>query len=462
MKLYFKKSKLLIFVLILQLSLPGVSWSQQPQVAKLPETYQPYIIIDGILVPDEELLHLPKYRNDYAHGFADQSQVQLVDYAQVIQWKKKNAPTNEEASHDSYLVKARESLASGKKAYQQLDFEKALKNLTHSRNEFIFNLSHLRSNRDLLEAHLYLGMTFIALIKNPQDANEKQAAIEFEKVVMLDPQRELSPANFSPKVVQMFEKVKQRLIANNRITVKIDANVPKAKVYINGKLLGPTPIKARLIPGDYYFLFERKGMMPWSQLITLKDTVEHVTANMRGAAESSDWNSMFQIREGGDQQASMDELNSLARAVGGELIVLSNLERVDNNLRLLGQLYDVRTQEFSQVAIVDIGKDTSDFSKPIADFEPAAYDMAKALSNMVRPDGYLINSGQSLTGVDPMRIAPQQPQPVQQHDAPKAKLYEHWWFWAGVVAIGAGAYFGVRELGGTSGSSITIDNEGNF
>ena len=138
------------------------------------------------------------------------------------------------------------------------------------------------------------------------------------------------------------------------------------------------------------------------------------------------------------------------------MVLLSNLEKMDNDWRLLGQLYDVRTHEFSQTAMVNVG--------PLDEFEPAAYDLAEALAAMIRYDGYLSNSGQqaNLMGVDPSKLAPDQPQAVQEHEAPKAEIYKQWWFWAGVGALAVGAYFGISQMGGTSGSAITIDNNGNF
>lgn len=459
--------RLLVFVICFQMMVPSSVWAQVQQqsvqvpASQVPAAYKPHLVVDGVLVPDSELINLPKYRTHFVRGFTPQPQVRMVDYKQVSEWKKK-FKFNEQNVHDSYLVKARAALAKGKKAYQQLDFETALHELSFSEKEFIINLAHLRSNRDLLEAHLYLGMTYIALGKKTKPADDKKkneglAETEFEKVVMLDPQRELAPRNYSPKVIEVYEKVKRRLVAGNRITVKVDANVPQAKVYLNGKLLGPTPVKAMLIPGEYYLMVERKGMKTWSQLSTFKNPVEHLTANMETATENADWNGMFQIREGMDQQtADMQEIENMAHAVGGEMVLLSNLEKMDNDWRLLGQLYDVRTHEFSQTAMVNVG--------PLDEFEPAAYDLAEALAAMIRYDGYLSNSGQqaNLMGVDPSKLAPDQPQAVQEHEAPKAEIYKQWWFWAGVGALAVGAYFGISQMGGTSGSAITIDNNGNF
>jgi hypothetical protein len=461
--------KLISLALVLQLFFPSAAFAQvqagKPETssaaAKPPQPYKPHMVVDGVHVPDDELINLPKYRAHFSRGFAEQPQVRMVDYGQIAEWKKK-FKFNEQNVHDSYLVRARAALGSGKKAYQELDFDKAMSDLTEARKEFILNLSHLRSNRDLLEAHLFLGMTYIALGKKTKSAdetkrNEKLASGEFEKVVMLDPQRELAPRSYSPKVIEMYEKAKRKLVSGNRITVKIDANAPQAKVFINGKLIGPTPVKVNLIPGEYYVLVERKGMKSWSQLSKFENPVEHLTANMETATENADWNGMFQVREGMDQQTvNMEEIDGMADAVGGEMILLANLEKPASDYRLLGQLYDSRTHEFSQTAIVHVG--------PLEEFEPAAYEMAEALAAMIRYDGYLSSSAQqtNLMGMDPSRVGAEQPQAMQTNAAPKEKIYEKWWFWAGVGAIVVGGYLGVTQLGGTSGSSIIVDNNGNF
>ena len=451
--------KSVVYLLIAQLVLPSYIFAQSAQ--KIQPPYRPFLVVDGVFVPDDELINLHTYRTHFYRGFAEQPQVRMVDYDQVAEWKKK-FKFNEQNVHDSYLVRARSALASGKKAYQELDFEKALEALSNAKKEFILNLSHLRSNRDLLEAHLYLGMTYIALtqkVKSTDDQKKqnKLAENEFEKVVMLDPQRELAPRSYSPEIIGSYEKIKRKLVAGNRITVKVDANVPQAKVFINGKLIGPTPVKVNLIPGEYYVLVERKGMKSWSKLSKFINPVEHFTANMETATENADWNGMFQIREGMDQQtANMEEIDGMAHAVGGELVLLANLELLGNNYRLLGQLYDVRTHEFSQTAVVNVG--------PIEEFEPASYDLAKALASMIRYDGYLTTSGQqtNLMGIDPSRVGEGQPQAMQEHVAPKEKMYKKWWFWAGAGALTAGAVYGIMQMGVASGSAIVIDNQGNF
>lgn len=452
-----KFRKIIGSILIFQMMFPSMVFAQETK-----GPYKPFLVVDGVVVPEEELMNLPTYRTHFVRGFTPQPQVRMVDYAQVAEWKKK-FKFNEQNVHDSYLVRARSALAAGKKAYQELDFNKALDALNESKKEFILNLSHLRSNRDLLEAHLYLGMNHIAMakaVKSPEEKKkiEKLAEGEFEKVVMLDPQRELAPRTYSPKVIEMYEKVKRRMVAGNRITVKIDSNAPQAKVFINGKLIGPTPVKVLLIPGEYYVLVERKGMKSWSNLAKFENPVEHLTANMQTATENADWNGMFLVREGMEQQtANMEEIDGMAHAVGGEMVLLSNLESIgSDDWRLLGQLYDVRTHEFSQTAVVHVGK--------LKEFEPAAYDLAEALAAMIRYDGYLSNSAQqtNLMGVDPSRLGEAQPEAIQEHQAPAKKIYKEWWFWAGVGALAVGAYWGISQLGGTSSDTITIDNNGNF
>jgi hypothetical protein len=454
--------KLLILTISLQLGLPSSLYAQQAAtVIKEPPRYKPMLVVDGILVPDEEMIHLPQYRTHMSRAFAEQPQVRLVSYDKILEWKKKFTPDDENV-HESYLVKARKSLAKGKKKYQELDFDEAEEALEDAKKEFIVNLSHLRANRDLLESYLYLGMTYIALAKSAKaEVKKKELTIlaekEFEKVVMLDPERELASHSYSPRVIEIYGKVKQKLVANNRVTVKIGANVPQARVFINGKFIGPTPQNIRLLPGDYYVLVERKGTKSWSQLMKFKNQIEHVTANLKTTSENADWNGMFQIHEGADQEtADMEELQNMSKTVGGEMIFLANLEKLNNDWRLLGQLYDPRTNEFSQTALINIG--------PIDDFEPAAYDMAQALAAMIRNDGYLISSTHGeMNAYDPLKVAEgQAPQQMQEHEAPKAKLYKQWWFWLGVAALAGGGYYGVQKFGGASGSSININNDGNF
>ena len=457
--------RLLTAILVFQLVIPHHVFAQANSSNT---SKKPTVVVDGIYVGTDELVHLSNYRSSLLRAFSNQESMNMVDARKVSGWKKKALPTKEKVVHKNYLIRARAFLARGKQNYQELNFESALQELSQARKEFITNLSHLRSNRDLLDAHLFLGMTYIALAQASNDPMEKEknqslANTEFERVVMLDPKRELSSSRYSPSVIESYQKAKRRVTSSHRITATITSNIPSAKVYINGKLLGNTPVKTRLIPGEYYVLVEKKGMDSWSQLVSLRNTVEKVSAQLATNVENPEWNAEFQIREGAAQtQVDMSRISELAKATGADFIFLSNLDYVGVRARILGQLYDVRTGEFSQVAIADIGEADLKKSRPIPDFPYAAQDLAAAMGEMVRSDGYLLTSGRPGLGQDVSRISPESPTPIQEHRKPKMKLYKKWWFWAGIAVVAGGAYFGIRELGGTGGNSIVINNEGNF
>ncbi|MEZ4819735.1 MAG: PEGA domain-containing protein [Bdellovibrionota bacterium] len=425
---------------------------------------KPKILVDHVKVLDAIQDRYPQIQRAAFESFYQANQVTVVPPHEIQAFIQKHVvPAEVEQKDEVYLVKAKKLLEDGVQAYQYLEFDQAQQLLAESRDEWIRNLSHLRSNRDLLKSHLYLAMSLLALFKQSPTkiAYEELAHKELEKAVYLDTNLTLSTRTYSPEVVEAFEKVKQRVLQKPRVTVKISSNISSANIYINGKLEGKVPSTLRLIPGTYYVLVEspKSPLTPWTKLVELNKPVENLQANIQPLINISKEQHLFRIREGADQQSQdVSFIQNRGRALGADMVFLSNIEKVEG-YRILGQLFDVRTGEFSQVAFIHMGNS-------LADLPGSNADLAAALLTQIRTDGYLVNSGkQNMLAADPnvsaLGQARQENQGIQQAQAAKTKLYKKWWFWAGIVAIGAGGYYGITSLQ-TGNGDIKINNAGNF
>lgn len=426
---------------------------------------KPVVLVDHAKIIDEIQTQYPQVQQSIFQAFYSAKQVDVVPPHKIQAFVRKNTKVDKHSKKDEvYLVKAKKLLNQGVQAYQQLEFDKAVKLLSDSRDEWIRNLSHLRSNRDLLKAHTYLAMSLLALKKQNPDRSiyQSQAEKELEKAVYLDTNLKLADRTYSPEVIQVYERVKQKVLQKPRVALKITANIKNANVYINGKLEGRAPTTLRLIPGTYYVLVEpKKGLAtPWTKLMDLKRPVEEVQANVQPLINVAREQHLYRVREGADQQAQdVLFIRNRAKALDSDMVFLCKIERLDG-LRMLGQLYDARTDEFSQVAFIQMGHD-------LRDLEGSSFDLVQALMSQIRNDGYLVNSTkpnllQNQANFSSLGKKNKKDQSIHQAQAPKTKLYKKWWFWVGLAAIGAGGYFAITSQQGGSGGNIQINNDGNY
>jgi len=434
----------LIAVLIGSLTFPSPLFSQD----------RPKVAVINLKVPIELYPRLSMLRTSIVNSFAKHKEVQLISRQQVENFRKSEIGRKKETSSTKQLREGRELLVRGKKLYDKLNFDAAIPALEQARREFILNLHLLRSNRDLIDAHLYLGLSYFAVNRS------EPARLEFQKLLSLDPSRELSTQNFSPKVVSFFSSIKQEMNKMESSRVRIEVNEPNASVYINGKLSGVAPLELHLNPGEYFLLVEKEGLPPWYKPIQVKKMVQIVTVTLNESAYSGDEGEFFGVKEGGALQDPefIDLYSTWGAKLKAQILFLGEIEKGES-YKLLGQLFDVRTKEYSKVVSLDLGKSVSSM-------QGDANDLVDALVSQIRPDTYVTpnqpadlsyNPGDLLVGANP-------PDPEKQYLVnEKQDWYKKWWVWGiiGVAVIGAGV--GISQLAKSNQSGqVVINNRGNF
>lgn len=414
----------------------------------------PSVAVVDLSIPEGESQYRNAIRAAFLKAFSEDRRVRLIPPENVSKWRERERRAQAEAPPSEDLREARELLADGKKAYEKLRFDRAVKLLAEARREFILKLPALRSNRDLIDAHLYLGITYVALKET------KKGQEEFRRVVYLDPKRELSARDFSPPVLEVFSKARQEVMATEPIRVKIGSEPPGANVFLNGRAIGKTPMETRLQPGEYFLLMEKKGVSPWYKPVPLQKRTEEVHAVLEPDAAEMKWGHLFRVREGVDQQSGdLGTVQEMAGSVGADLVFFGRLERM-RDYRLMGQLYDSRTSELTKVAVATTGPEVESAIS-------AAPDVVEAVLNFIRPDGRLVSEGSPDLNIPPEGLTvggadrPAQPLTSVAPAPPKA-WYERWWIYPIILGVGAGIYFGATQIGGKGGSKVVIDNSGNF
>ena len=418
---------------------------------------KPQVLFGGVYVDDSVE---KKFQSD---GFLIEGQIlqrlRSSDKVQLIPQKEiktilteiSSSKEKQRSGQQNEIQKARSMLSKGKSFYHQLKYDEAIVHLKESRRLFITSLNLLRSNRELIEAHLFLGMSLLA------QNDKKEAQTEFERVVNLDPKLELSTTNYSPLVVEEFAKAKQKVMKQKSIRLKVFSNPEGAKVYINGRLHNElTPCTVQVQPGDYFILVEKERGTSWYKLLSLSRPLETVEAQLnQGPSQKS----VFRTREGNEQYGSdARKLMYIAQQTGATYVLLSRLEKV-GEYRLLTQWFEVPSQSYSKVAVASLGSSLTKGSSRAND----SVDTMVGMLGTAQKNPYLVAGAQE--PLDPkqgkkMKKRNQKKRVRKAGD--KKPWYKRWWIYPAVAGFGAAVFLGAREIGGTSGSRAVFDNSGNI
>ncbi len=287
-------------------------------------------------------------------------------------------------------------LGRARRLYRDLAFRASLNELARAREELE---AHLGSKEvyELLDRLFLLRALGQLALGDPGQAREalRQAAI-------LRPERtSLDPAEFSPEVRAEYEAVREALETEAPFALATESEPPGAKLTLDGREAGTTPIRVRLHRGRHYFVFRAPDRIAQSRVVDV------------------DGESPAQLRV---------ELELLSPAqIAGQLAELDGaaFAALDNGSR-------IRLVPVARGATpVHIGADGAGWRAAL--LNPANGDIRLSAT----------------TGTSNLNLA--MPELVDVlRDAPQPKpLVREWWFWtaigAAVVAASLGLYFGLRD-----------------
>lgn len=115
----------------------------------------------------------------------------------------------------------------------------------------------LRDSWDRIDAHKYLGLAYV------RKGSISQARASFGRLLELNPKYRLSP-QVPAAAYELFEEVWREAM---EFVVAIITVPKEAKVYINGRLVGITPLTRSLRRGSYEVRISKDEYQDWTQRV---------------------------------------------------------------------------------------------------------------------------------------------------------------------------------------------------
>ena len=149
-----------------------------------------------------------------------------------------------------FLAPVRDAVNEGQRLYRKAQPDKAVEVLQAAAVMLEQRKSLLRSPQLAVDLYLNLGLSQLS------KGDRSQAERSFAEVVRIDPNRVLDSVNYSPKLMAAFDAVRDRMLAapSGSIFVSLPGIGVEARVYVDGRLVGTTPITASRLPAGRHLV----------------------------------------------------------------------------------------------------------------------------------------------------------------------------------------------------------------
>lgn len=317
----------------------------------------------------------------------------------------------------AFLGGGRDRLEEGRLLYDRADLSAAIPVLDEAVEALTGGLAGAPDTKDLVDALVLLGLSHL-FTGDPDGATGA-----LERVVILDPTRELDPVNYPPKAVQFFTDVRRRIL--DAKPAELFVEMPgDARLYVDGKQSLSTAVD--LPPGPHYVLVEgAEGQRAFEVVVLEEGARKRLKMQLQRAALA---------QPGGTAEARAEQTARLYSSLGkhaGTGLLLVTGETLDGSVAL--QLYEPRTGNFSKA--VTAGSD----GDPVG----SLVDLIPVLAGYVSEQGTL-----RADRVSPRTIALDvsanpllasmllDPEPIVETVTVTRKT--PWYVWAGVAVLAAG------------------------
>ena len=155
---------------------------------------------------------------------------------------------------------AKSRLKEGRALYDSQDPVAAEAKFREAVNLFESNAAGLSTNEDLVGTYLYLARIFFATQR------EVQVREIFRRVVQLSPDLILDRAIYPGGMIKVYEEVKGEILGSPQGSLKVESKPSPARVFLDGKERGITPLSiVNIPPGVHELDVKRPGFAAFAR-----------------------------------------------------------------------------------------------------------------------------------------------------------------------------------------------------
>lgn len=353
----------------------------------------------------------------------------------------------EHAKVDKKRQEARTRLQKGKSAYENLDLDEAVKRLGAARTGYEQQALFVTGQREYLDVLAHLGAAQVL------GGNDAAGIATFRRMLQLSPTATLDAQVFPPKILERFAAAQREARGAPRCLVTVEANIPGARVYVDGAFRGVSPVRAEdLACGEHYVGIQATGYQAYVEKVTVGagEVSAAVSVQMMPHPEGEKMIALLQSLAAvpaGD--AVPEPLHELGRWFGADQAIAAIVRKSGDQVTVTAGVYDLMGRARIKAARQTFARHAPGFAGDIDVFTSSLYlDIGgKTIATFTGHD----------EEPDARRAAP------GKRAAPGEPVYAKWWFWVGVAAaVGAAVVVPVVLFTGKGGGAAPDGRGGAF
>lgn len=321
--------------------------------------------------------------------------------------------------------------------YNNLELELAEASLRKSLDKFRRGGEvGLEDAASLVPAWLLLGV-----ISNAEGQTARALAA-FEEAARLSPEMALTERDYSPSAINLFNQAKQKVHRDQFAMVSVKSSPAKAKVYLNGKLKGETPLQLKgLPPGRQYLVLVREGYANLSHTVNVSPGLPASLSLELGKEEGSETAAAgLTVSSLDDSDEILREASLAGQWLNADRLVLVHGEEINGAGKITAAVMEMlRPDAFSQRSVNLT--DTGDHGR----------DLISAVGTLA---AYVVEFGASGAVAEGRPMEPLRSKHHRDRETTGGRpLWKRPLFWiiGGLVLAGAGAGVGIAMSGGGGG-----------
>jgi hypothetical protein len=181
---------------------------------------------------------------------------------------------------------------------------------------------------------LFADAQLLVALTHRAQGRVKESDAAFRQVLRLAPQHALDPNYFTPSTRQAFEKLRRELTRGPKVRLSVKSTVSLSEVYLDGLLVGETPLELQLPAGTYGLTLKKGAALSFPRRLAVQGEEVPMLVDLayEGALTVTPFPCL--VSQDSDEQVPLYAMR-LGGTLGVEEVILVRLERVSSGPQYL-------------------------------------------------------------------------------------------------------------------------------
>lgn len=311
------------------------------------------------------------------------------------------------------LARAEKLVARGDQAMGSLEFEDAVSKYKAALKMFEQNVVGLEDFDRLTYVRLNLAT---AMFRTHQEGQGERVLAD---VVRTSPETTLDASLYPPVFLRTFNGIRRKMLRLTRGAVSVVSNPPGAKVSLDGRLLGVTPIIIKdLVRGKHVVRVDADGADPWVRVVDVSPTkVGRLEVDLGGSLDGPVGELVASVGNNEITKGVLAQAGIVAKKVGARFLIIGAMDKGEGTYEVKSFLYDSKSNELGELSAVTF--DTEMLGAAIEVYRLAS-EIKEAISEFPDPVDLPVFLFQE-TKMDPVQVAEVSAAPAAPSELPRTR-----------------------------------------